>query len=366
MANEQLRVIVKLIIFVFFAVLFKYFTDQEVYAYLPPSYDDQLLRDSDHSLINVKIIDGKGILKGPESISFHENGILCTGNVASPQGDITCYNEATNKWNLIAKTGGSPLGMRQDPKNEKALYVVDILKGILHITREGKVSTIVDHIGLDDMDISSDGKIFYSLATKRPMPQRSDGSHDPGKGSHDDIIKAIPTGELVSFNPSTNETKTLIKHILFANGVVVSHKEDYVLVACTGEYKILRYWLKGSKAGTYDIFAENLPGFPDGMKRSSDGGYWVSLFVNRNTLLDMVHPYPFIKKLLLCVPEELIPMGYSIIAKLNEEGKITEYYQDLKKEFGPFTSAIEHDGKLYLGTLHRETISVFTLPPRKS
>jgi len=221
---------------------------------------------------------------------------------------------------------------------------------------------IINESGVDDLDILSNGDIIYSYATSRTIPERPDGSHDPEKASHIDIVSVTPSGKLKRFDPSTKKSKILIDNILFANGVVISPKEDFVLVASSGYYKIYRYWLKGEKEGTTDIFADNLPGFPDGMKRASDGGYWIPLFVQRNQLLDMLHPYPFLKKLMLQLPDFLIPLGKTIIIKLNEKGEITQYFHDLDREFGPITSVIEHEGKLYFGTLTRETISVFTLP----
>jgi sugar lactone lactonase YvrE len=38
-----------------------------------------------------------------------------------------------------------------------------------------------------------------------------------------------------------------------------------VLVNETGAYRISRYWLTGPKAGTHDMFIDNLPGLPDNL-----------------------------------------------------------------------------------------------------
>ena len=48
-----------------------------------------------------------------------------------------------------------------------------------------------------------------------------------------------------------------------ANGIVVEPGGESLLVAETGAYRIQRYWLKGDRAGQTEVFAENLPGFPD-------------------------------------------------------------------------------------------------------
>jgi hypothetical protein len=40
-----------------------------------------------------------------------------------------------------------------------------------------------------------------------------------------------------------------------------------------------RYWLKGPKAGSYDVFYDKLPGPPDGISRSTDGqNYWITIY----------------------------------------------------------------------------------------
>ena len=42
-----------------------------------------------------------------------------------------------------------------------------------------------------------------------------------------------------------------------------------------------RYWLKGDKAGTLELFA-NVPGIPDNIRPSKAGGYWVAIAFARH------------------------------------------------------------------------------------
>ena len=46
---------------------------------------------------------------------------------------------------------------------------------------------------------------------------------------------------------------------------------------------LLRYYLSGPKAGTMDVFVENLPGLPDNISPSASGGYWVGFAIARHT-----------------------------------------------------------------------------------
>ena len=78
----------------------------------------------------------------------------------------------------------------------------------------------------------------------------------------------------------------------FANGIAVSHEYDFFLVAETGSYKIHKYWLKGPKSGSSEIFIENLPGFPDNIVRGKDDRFWIGLVSPRNNILDTLSTYP--------------------------------------------------------------------------
>ena len=46
-----------------------------------------------------------------------------------------------------------------------------------------------------------------------------------------------------------------------------------------------RVWLKGERAGTTEVVADNLPGFPDNIRTRPDGGFYVGLCGFRWALL---------------------------------------------------------------------------------
>ena len=70
-----------------------------------------------------------------------------------------------------------------------------------------------------------------------------------------------PIGRLLVFDPITQKTTTLLSGLYFANGVALSSDESFVLVNETLMYRIQKYWLKGDKAGTSEIFIENIGSF---------------------------------------------------------------------------------------------------------
>lgn len=63
--------------------------------------------------------------------------------------------------------------------------------------------------------------------------------------------------------------------------------------------------MAGLNKGGMDTFMENLPGFPDNIRPSSSGGYWVAMSAVRPnpgfSMLDFLSQRPWIKKLLFKV-----------------------------------------------------------------
>jgi hypothetical protein len=64
--------------------------------------------------------------------------------------------------------------------------------------------------------------------------------------------------------------------------------ESFLLFAQTGAYSVERLWLTGPRAGTREMFVENLPAFPDNLSLGSDGLFWVALPSTRSVILDFL------------------------------------------------------------------------------
>ena len=52
------------------------------------------------------------------------------------------------------------------------------------------------------------------------------------------------------------------------------------------------YYIKGENEGKSEVFAENLPGFPNNIRLSSKGGYWVAIAILRTDFIDLLMQYP--------------------------------------------------------------------------
>jgi sugar lactone lactonase YvrE len=296
-----------------------------------------------------------GKIVGPEDIETDAQGRIYTGLAdgrivrVTPEGQIEEF----------VSTGGRPVGIEFD--RDGNLIVADAVKGLLQITPDGTITTLVTEADgapvhfADDLDIDNEGVIYFS-----------DASTKFGNGEYlYDLLEGRPHGRLISHDRRTGETKVLLDNLYFANGIALSQDESFLLVNETYRYRIQRYWLKGPRAGTAEIFIDKLPGFPDNITSNRQGKFWCALFTVRNATNDWLSPRPFVKSLVAKLPKPFWPAPdpYAFVIALDEQGNILESLQDPGGEkFHEITSAHERDGYLYLGSLSNDRIGRYRLP----
>ncbi len=297
----------------------------------------------------------KGKIFGPEGLDLDSEGNLY---FASGDGNIYKIRKGTDEPEFFARTGGRPLGIQFDRSGN--LIVCDAFRGLLSLSPFGDIRILtVESDGkpfqfTDDLDIARDGKIYFTDASwKYTQPEYLY-----------DLLESRPYGRFLMYDPMTKETKTLLDNLYFANGVALSHNEDFVLVNETYRYRIQKYWLKGPKKGTAEIFLENLPGFPDNITRGSNGDFYLALFTKRNERMDNMHPSPWKKKLTSMLPKFLWPKPepYGFVLRISPSGEILESYQDpTGKHLKEITHAQEWKGYLYMGSLYNDRIGKYKL-----
>lgn len=304
-------------------------------------------------LVKAELI-AKGAIRGPEDVVIDSEGRIYGG---TQDGKIVRILK-DGSIETFAETGGRPLGLAFDSQGN--LVVADSYKGLLSVDTAGKItvlSTKAEGIPFnftDHLDIASDGMIYFT-----------DASFKYKQNEYlFDLLESRPNGRFLRYNPNNKITDVLLRNLYFSNGVALSQNEDFVLVNETYRYRIQRYWLKGPKAGTADIFIDNLPGFPDNITSNRKGTFWLALFTVRNDQMDGMHPSPFPKKIVSRLPKSMWPRPkpYGFVLAINEKGEIVRSLQEPTGEhLKEITSSREHEGYLYLGSLHNDRIGKYKL-----
>ena len=309
---------------------------------------------------------GVGLIEAPEDVVLDEHDNLYCGE---RRGDIIKFFAPDyKKHEVYAHIGGQPLGVRFDRLGK--LIVCDGGMGLYQVTPERKVEKLTDETNrswtsiiddsrlrlADDLDIAPDGRIFFSEATVRFE-------------MHEwqiDSVEGRPNGRIVCYDPNTRKTHTVVRNLVFPNGICVSSDGKSILFAESWAARISRYWIDGPRKGTVERVIESLPGYPDNINPSSDGNYWLALMGMRCPTLDLAMRMPqFRKRMVKRLPEDewLAPnINIGCVLKFNDAGEILEVLWERSGVNHPMiTSMREHRGYLYLGGITNNRIGRYKL-----
>uniref|UniRef100_A0A182WSU8 Str_synth domain-containing protein n=1 Tax=Anopheles quadriannulatus TaxID=34691 RepID=A0A182WSU8_ANOQN len=214
---------------------------------------------------------------------------------------------------------GRPLGLDFDTKGNN-LIVADPYLGIwqVHIkTGDKKLLVPKDKaIIVEDRDQSSSSSSEAARKLRTRQPNIPNGVAVARNGDFywsdtasdflfEDAIQALlcnPSGRLLHYSRAEGRSRVLIDEVYGANGVVLSPDESFVLVGELGGQLIRRYYLKGPKAGTHDVFVDGLPGAVDNLNGDATG-FWVGLVIaadeSNPSFVGMLAPFPNLRRLLV-------------------------------------------------------------------
>lgn len=237
-----------------------------------------------------------GLVQGPEAIIISQNGDMYTSN-----GGMLQRLESNNTVTDLIYIGGQILGGAVTSNNE-GIYLCSAGIGLIYVDlRDNSVSLVstISDDGIpiyfaDDLALSSDGKIYFSDASTIAPWVNSEGRYAVMLASLYDLLSGSGKGRLLEYDTNTRKTKTLLNNLNFANGVALSPNEDYVLVVETFGFRVKRLWLRGPLAGTSDYFIQNLPGVPDNLRLSPNGGYWIAIGKEVRTISCTYNITPFL------------------------------------------------------------------------
>ncbi|XP_054824142.1 protein STRICTOSIDINE SYNTHASE-LIKE 2-like isoform X2 [Prosopis cineraria] len=260
---------------------------------------------------------------------------------------------------------GRPLGLCFSPTGD--LYIADAYFGLLVVPSSGGIPTCITSqvegtplAFTNNLDVDQTTGVVYFTSSSSTFPRRDYVSL---------ILSRDKSGRVMKYDPATRHVSIVLRNVSFANGVALSENGEYILVVETTKCRVLRYWLATSKAGTSEVFAE-LPGFPDNIKRSPRGGFWVGIFSRQENLVRWILSYPWIGKALLKLPLD-VTKAYSYLAKvksksgfalrLSEEGEVLEMVQGRGR--GRSVSEVEErDGTLWVGSVDAPFAIKYQIP----
>ncbi|CAL4885640.1 unnamed protein product [Urochloa decumbens] len=292
------------------------------------------------------------LLRGPESVAFDGNdegpysgvsdGRILKWNghgwstyAFSPGYDVkACTASRTRPAEVTESKCGRPLGLRFHYASGN-LYIADAYKGLMRVGPGGGEAKVlitkVDGVPLrftNGVDVDQvTGEVFFtdsSMNYQRSQHERVTATRDS-------------TGRLMKYDPSTNHVTVLQSGITYPNGLAISADRTHLVVALTGPCKLMRYWIKGPKAGTSEPLAD-LPGYPDNVRADMKGGLWVALHREKMEL-------------------PLGPDSHLLAVRINGDGKVVEAMRG-SKSVRPTEVVERKGGKLYMGSVELPYVAV--------
>ncbi|KAK4263692.1 hypothetical protein QN277_029074 [Acacia crassicarpa] len=237
---------------------------------------------------------------------------------------------------------GRPLGLKFDKKNCN-LYIADAYFGLLVVGPRGGVAkqlAISAFHGapfkfVNDLDIDEQTGVIYFTDSSTVYPLRQVQMI---------FQKGDKTGRLLKYDPNTKKVEILLQGLAFANGVALNKDGSFLLVAESSSRKINKFWLKGSKIYTSELFAA-VEKAPDNIKRDKNGDFWVGLNNNRASFGNDTNKGS---------------LGHDPVGvKFNEKGKTLVV---LDGRGGPLLDSVseveEYYGKLWIGSPYRPYVLV--------
>jgi len=287
--------------------------------------------------------------------SGRDEGAVFTGTA---DGSIFRIGHDAQRIERVAHTEGRPLGIEIDLDGR--LLVCDAHRGVLRVDpASGAVEQVTDSVDgtpmvfCNNAAIASDGTVWFSDSTRvHPVEQwKSDFAEDTRSGR---LLRLATDGTV----------ETVLDHLRFANGVALAADESFVVVAETVGRTLVRHWITGPLAGTRDLLASDLPGYPDNIARGSDGLIWVTIASPRNPLVERIQRGPmWLRRSVTKVPEALQPKPARTVhvQAYDDAGTLVHDLSADASGYHMATGVREHDGRVWVGSIEEPAVAVFAV-----
>ncbi|RLN15505.1 protein STRICTOSIDINE SYNTHASE-LIKE 10-like [Panicum miliaceum] len=230
---------------------------------------------------------------------------------------------------------GRPLGLQFFAKTGD-LYIADAYLGLMKVGPDGGeaevLATQADGVPfhfVNGLDVDQATGDVYFTDSSTTYPRRF---------NTEIMMNADATGRLLRYDARSKQVTVLRDGLPYPNGVAVSADRTHVVVAHTVPAQAFRYWLRGPKAGQYELLAD-LPGYPDNVRRDARGGYWVALNQEKAR-----------------IDAAAAPAKHLVGVRLRADGMEVE---ELTAAKGVTLSDVtEKDGKLWLGSVELDYVGL--------
>ena len=290
---------------------------------------------------------------GAEDVLVGPGGEVYTG---TEDGAVWRVRDHGAHLDRVGATGGRPLGLEMLPDGR--VLVCDARRGLLAMDAGSgaveELTTLVHGQRMafcNNAAVGADGTIWFTDSSRRYGIDRWKA----------DMVENTATGRLLRRDPDGTVT-VVLDGLRFANGVALAPDESFVAVAETGGRTVVRRWLSGEWAGQTDLFASDLPGYPDNIALGSDGLVWVTIASPTDPVVEglMRGPMP-LRRAAWRLPAPLQPKPKRTVRvlALDLAGAVVHDRSFEASGFHMATGVREHDGRVWLGSLVEPAIAVF-------
>ena len=152
-----------------------------------------------------------------------------------------------------------------------------------------------------DLAVAPDGRIYFTdSSTQNHTSER-------GQNHHLDMLENRPHGALYVWDPRTFRTRLAADRLYFPSGIAVASDYQSVYISERFRFRILRHWIEGPQAGDTEVFASNLPGFPDGLAADGQGRLFIAMPARRSQSLRTIRRNPWLARIVARLPGWLQP-----------------------------------------------------------
>ena len=291
---------------------------------------------------------------GPEDVAVGPQGHVYSG---TEQGDLWRWAPGPHAGavpDLLASTGGRPLGIEVDPR-DGSLIVCDAYRGLLRVTGDGRITDLTHRVGgrrillCNNAAVARDGVVYFTDSSDR----------FPVSHWRRDLLEHRPNGRVLAYDPASGRTDVVAEGFHFPNGVALTPAEDALLLCETVAHRLLRVSLPD---GAVRVLAD-LPAYPDNMAPVGDGHYWIALASPRVALAEKLLPHPALRRIAAVLPTRLQPqpLPYTMAALVDGEGRVLRVLHGPAGRYVMATGVRQHGDTLWLGSLAERAVARVSL-----